>query len=220
MDDFKEVGTAASQKYSAALIEEILDSLDILQIMEDEYDLSFEEPTSKGWWHTNCPLPGHRDSTPSFGVNPEMKVFKCFGCQEKGNLIHFVRKVEGIPFNDAVAKLALLAGVDTNNSNLSAYRALRDIDATVKAYLNSQNMSKLPAGLSSIEFLRVLAERMRQYEKKVNFDAVETEWVDSLYKIIDEKDLREDQVGISNLWCSLAKEMKQRYTDYQKRVGV
>lgn len=221
VSDFEQVSEQkTANKYSSSLIEEILETLDILQIMEEEYDLVFEEPTPKGWWHTNCPLPGHRDSTPSFGVNPELRVFKCFGCQEKGNLLHFVRKVDGIPFNDAVAKLAVLSGVDATNNSLSAYRTLRDIESTVKAFLNGQNESKLPAGLSPIEYLRVLADRLRAYEIKVNFDDVELQWVDSIYKDVDTKDAKEDQRGMSDIWSSLTKELKERYAKYQQRVEV
>jgi len=139
-------------------------------------------------------------------------------CQEKGNLIHFVRKIESIPFNDAVAKLALLSSVDVANNSLSAYRALREIDSTVKAYLNSQNTSKLPAGLSPIEYMRVLAERLRAYELKVNFDDVEVQWVDSVYKDVDDKDIKEDQKGMSDIWSSLTKDLKERYANYQQRV--
>lgn len=219
--DFDKDGAAPKpNKFSASLIEEIIENLDILEVLEEEYDLAFEEPTNKGWWHTNCPLPGHRDSTPSFGVNPELRVFKCFGCQEKGNLLHFVRKVEGLSFNDAVMKLSMLAGIDAGNSDVSVFRALKDIDATVKAFLEGQTDSKLPAGLSPVEFMRSLAVRMREYERKVNRDNDELKWVDSIYERIDELDIKEDQRGMSDVWSSLAKDMKQRYAAYQERTGV
>ena len=146
----KETNAPATSKYSASLIEEIIEALDIREVIEEEYNLVFEEPNAAGWWHTNCPLPGHRDSTPSFGVNPELRMYKCFGCQERGNLINFIRIVDGLSFNEAVEKLSLLAGVDIANSNLSAYRALRDIDTTVKAFLNDQSNAKLPAGISPV----------------------------------------------------------------------
>lgn len=217
-DDFGKVENEKStNKYSASLIEEILENLDILQILEDEYDLVFEEPTAKGWYHTNCPLPGHRDSTPSFGVNPELRVFKCFGCQNKGNLVHFVRQVDGISFNDAIVKLAVLSGID-ETTDRSAYRALKDIDSTVKAYLDGQNESKLPAGLSTIEYLRAVADRLRAYEIKVNFDLEELQWVDKIYKEIDNFDIKDNQKGMSDIWSKLAPEIKKRYHEYQKRI--
>lgn len=214
----KETNTHVTSKYSASLIEEIIDALDIREVIEEEYSLVFEEPNAAGWWHTNCPLPGHRDSTPSFGVNPELKMYKCFGCQERGNLINFIRIVDGLSFNEAVEKLSLLAGVDIANSNLSAYRALRDIDTTVKAFLSNQYSSKLPAGITPIEYMRNIAERLRAYEFKVNFDKIELAWVDSIYKEIDAKDIKDDQKGMSQIWSSLTKEMKERYAKYQERM--
>ncbi len=214
----KETNAPATSKYSASLIEEIIEALDIREVIEEEYNLVFEEPNAAGWWHTNCPLPGHRDSTPSFGVNPELRMYKCFGCQERGNLINFIRIVDGLSFNEAVEKLSLLAGVDIANSNLSAYRALRDIDTTVKAFLNDQSNSKLPAGISPVEYMRNIAERLRAYELKVNSDENELVWVDSIYKEIDAKDIKDDQKGMSQIWSSLTKEMKERYAKYQERT--
>jgi DNA primase len=205
-------------KFSASLIEEILASLDIVQVLEEEYNLAFDGPSNKGWWQTNCPLPGHRDSTPSFGVNPELGLFKCFGCQETGNLIHFVRKVEGLPFNDAVVKLASIAGIDMHNSNVSTYRALRDIEMTVKNFLESQSDSKLPAGLSTGDFLLALAERMREYERKVSYDKEELNWVESIYQQIDDYDVQGDQRAMSKVWNALGKNMKERMTNYDLRV--
>jgi DNA primase len=216
LDEFNQVDVKkTSTKYSASLIEEIIDNLDILEILENEYDLVFEEPTNKGWYHTNCPMPDHRDSTPSFGVNPELKVFKCFGCQEKGNLLHFVRKIDGVSFNEAVVKLAALSGID-ESVDRSTYRALKDINATVQAFLDNNSESKLPAGLSVVEYLRAIAERLREYEKKVNFDKNEIEWVDKIYKKIDELNSKDDQKGMSDLWSKLAKEIKLRYEKYQQ----
>lgn len=218
-DGFEKGGNIkTANKYSASLIEEIVESLDILQILEEEYDLAFEEPTAKGWYHTNCPLPGHRDSTPSFGVNPELRVFKCFGCQEKGNLIHFVRKVDGISFNEAILKLAMLSGID-ESTDRSTYRTLKEIDSTVKAYLDDQSESKLPAGLSTIEYLRAVADRLRAYEKRVNFDLEELRWVDSIYKSIDNFDIQDNQKGMSEIWSKIAPEIKTRYQKYQSRVN-
>jgi hypothetical protein len=207
----------ANSKYSASLIEEIVQSLDILQVLEEEYDLVFEEPTAKGWYHTNCPLPGHRDSTPSFGVNPELRLFKCFGCQEKGNLIHFVKKVDGISFKETIAKLASLSGID-ETTDRSTYRVLKEIDSTVKAYLDNSNDSKLPAGLSTIEYLRAVADRLREYEKKVNFDEEELKWVDGIYKEIDSFESAENQKGMSDVWARITPEMKARYQNYQKKL--
>lgn len=56
-----------------------------------------------------CPF--HKEKTPSFTVNTEKGFYKCFGCGEGGDHFTFVQKYEGIPFIEAVRKLAERAGV-------------------------------------------------------------------------------------------------------------
>lgn len=51
-----------------------------------------------------CPF--HDERTPSFHVTPAKGLYHCFSCQEGGDLITFVRKVEGLSFSEAVEKLA------------------------------------------------------------------------------------------------------------------
>jgi len=54
-----------------------------------------------------CPF--HDDKHPSFSVNEDKGLFHCFGCQESGDVIDFVMKIEGVSFIDALAEL----GMDT-----------------------------------------------------------------------------------------------------------
>ncbi len=56
-----------------------------------------------------CPF--HGEKTASFSVNPQLGFYYCFGCQESGDAITFVRKVEGLDFAEAVERLAAKAGV-------------------------------------------------------------------------------------------------------------
>ncbi len=50
-----------------------------------------------------CPF--HQEKSPSFHVNPDMGVYKCFGCGKSGDLITFVRETEGLSFIEAVEAL-------------------------------------------------------------------------------------------------------------------
>ena len=52
-----------------------------------------------------CPF--HSENSPSFSVNPEMGLYYCFGCQESGDAITFVRKLDGLDFPEAVDHLAV-----------------------------------------------------------------------------------------------------------------
>ncbi|MCA9549829.1 MAG: DNA primase [Myxococcales bacterium] len=56
-----------------------------------------------------CPF--HSEKTPSFGVSTEKGLYHCFGCGEGGDVIDFVRKIDGLDFVDAVKSLAREFGV-------------------------------------------------------------------------------------------------------------
>jgi DNA primase len=51
-----------------------------------------------------CPF--HEERTPSFSVNAADKLYYCFGCGAKGDLITFVRETEQLDFAEAVEWLA------------------------------------------------------------------------------------------------------------------
>lgn len=52
----------------------------------------------------HCPF--HDDEHPSLIVYPETESFYCFGCRTGGDVITFVRRIAGLSFLDAVARLS------------------------------------------------------------------------------------------------------------------
>jgi DNA primase len=60
-------------------------------------------------WVGLCPF--HEERTPSFGVNPDEKVYHCFGCQASGDAFTFVMETEGLDFTGALEALADRFGV-------------------------------------------------------------------------------------------------------------
>ena len=60
--------------------------------------------------HIAC-CPFHDEKTPSFTVTESEQFFYCFGCGASGSAIRFVQDFDRIPFQDAVKKLAMLAGM-------------------------------------------------------------------------------------------------------------
>ena len=52
-----------------------------------------------------CPF--HNEKTPSFTVNEDKGVFHCHGCQESGDVITFIQKIEGVDFKGALVHLGL-----------------------------------------------------------------------------------------------------------------
>lgn len=56
-----------------------------------------------------CPF--HDEKSPSFHVTPARGFFHCFGCQEGGDVISFLMKIDGLGFNEAIERLADKYGV-------------------------------------------------------------------------------------------------------------
>jgi DNA primase len=56
-----------------------------------------------------CPF--HDEKSPSFHVSPSKGFYHCFGCQEGGDTLDFVRKVDHLSFSEAVERLAAQAGI-------------------------------------------------------------------------------------------------------------
>ncbi|MEV0290948.1 MULTISPECIES: DNA primase [unclassified Kribbella] len=56
-----------------------------------------------------CPF--HDEKSPSFNVTPSRGFFYCFGCQEGGDVIDFIQKIDQITFHEAVETLAAKVGI-------------------------------------------------------------------------------------------------------------
>ena len=69
-----------------------------------------------------CPF--HGEKTPSFSVSPDLGIYHCFGCQEGGDVIQFIRKIENLDYVDAVKLLAQKAGmtIPENSFDQGSYR--------------------------------------------------------------------------------------------------
>ncbi|MGA7304560.1 MAG: DNA primase [Rhodothermales bacterium] len=110
-------------------IEEVRSAVDIVDVVSDYVALKKRGTNFFGL----CPF--HSEKTPSFSVNPERGIYKCFGCGKGGNVFSFLREIEKLDFVEAVRVLAERAGVtlpapssaDTQASSVvdSLYHALR-----------------------------------------------------------------------------------------------
>ncbi len=86
-------------------IEQVKERLDIVEVVSSYLTLKRAGQNLKG------PCPFHNEKTPSFMVNPERQIFKCFGCGEGGDVFTFIEKIEGVSFYNALKILADRAGV-------------------------------------------------------------------------------------------------------------
>ena len=64
-----------------------------------------------------CPF--HDEKTPSFSVNQEKQIYKCFGCGVGGGSINFIMEIEKLDFIESIKYLGDQYGIDIelNQSN-------------------------------------------------------------------------------------------------------
>jgi DNA primase len=87
--------------YTKDSIERVRDAVDMVELVGARSEL---RPRGGGNFTGLCPF--HDERTPSFSVNAAKKVYYCFGCQESGDAIDFVKATEALDFREAVEALA------------------------------------------------------------------------------------------------------------------
>ena len=88
------------------IIDKIQEQTDIVEVIGEHVKLR-----KSGTRYVGC-CPFHNERTPSFYVFPNSDTFKCFGCGEGGDVIHFIEKKENKTFVEAVKTLAAKANVE------------------------------------------------------------------------------------------------------------
>ncbi len=102
----------ASKYISDDLINEVRQQADIVEIISEYVPLERTGKNYKGL----CPF--HKEKTPSFVVNPDMQLFKCYGCGVGGNVFTFLMQYEKYTFPEAVQTVAQRVGVSLETSSL------------------------------------------------------------------------------------------------------
>lgn len=112
------------------IIEQVREQSNIVDVIGEHVRLKQSGRSFTGL----CPF--HKEKTPSFHVNPERGIYKCFGCGKAGNVITFVTEHQHVGFVDAVKILATRLGITIPEEERedptgiharkdAAYRALR-----------------------------------------------------------------------------------------------
>lgn len=88
------------------VLQELRDRVDIVELVGESVQLRKRGRN----WVGLCPF--HRERTPSFNVNPELQIYKCFGCGVGGNALTFLMAREGLEFPEAARRLATRVGLE------------------------------------------------------------------------------------------------------------
>jgi DNA primase len=86
-------------------IDDLRRQADIVRIIQDYVTLK----KAGANWVARCPF--HKETKPSFSVNPAKDIFYCFGCQKGGSVFNFVMEIERVAFPEAIKIVAEKSGV-------------------------------------------------------------------------------------------------------------
>jgi DNA primase len=91
---------------SSESLDRVKQAADIVEVVSAHTDLRRQGSHYMGL----CPF--HDERSPSFSVEPQGKLYHCFGCGVGGDVIKFVEEKEGVGFTEAVELLADRYGVE------------------------------------------------------------------------------------------------------------
>lgn len=136
-------------------IEQIAAANDIVEVVQGYIPLK----RAGVMWKALCPF--HQERSPSFSVNPQRQIFKCFGCGAGGSVIRFVMTYENLDFVSAAKKLAERAGIKIVEAEMSAEdtarygmrRRVLALHAAAAEFFHAQLMKK-PAAATAREYLK------------------------------------------------------------------
>lgn len=138
--------------FSPEFLEELRDRLRLSDVVGRKVRLMKKGREFSGL----CPF--HSEKTPSFTVNDDKHFYHCFGCGAHGDAIRFLTDSEGLPFREAVERLAGEVGLDLpvtrpQDRELQERRAnLYDANETAAKWFEAQIWS--PAGREALAYLR------------------------------------------------------------------
>lgn len=144
-------------------VEQVKSKVDIVEIIGERVVLKKAGRHFKGL----CPF--HSEKSPSFIVSPERQSFKCFGCQEGGDVISFLEKYDGMSFLESLETLAKRVGITLESyrpTSQDAYRKkLLEIMSLTSEYFHYL-LTKHESGQIARDYLKsrqISAEAIKQF---------------------------------------------------------
>lgn len=134
--------------YSEDLVDEILASVDIVEVVNEYVPLKRRGANYLGL----CPF--HKEKTPSFTVSPDKQIYKCFGCGQGGSVIQFISKLENLDFKETLEHLAEKANIDL--AKFEVNRGIQDGKKEIKETIERINKA------TARYFYEALTEQLKE----------------------------------------------------------
>lgn len=96
----------AGERIAPSFIKELIQRSDLVDLISSKVTLKRQGAHN---FVGLCPF--HQEKTPSFSVNAQEQFYYCFGCQENGDALSFIMKINNLQFAEAVEELAALNGM-------------------------------------------------------------------------------------------------------------
>lgn len=125
----------------------------------DEVVSDYVQLKSAGGGQKKGLCPFHDEKSPSFHVTPARGYFHCFGCQEGGDVIAFVMKIDHLSFTETIERLASRIGYQltyeqsSGGSKAPTVQRSRLLEANSQASLFYQEQLQLPTASHARELL-------------------------------------------------------------------
>jgi len=189
---------------SKLTIQEVNNRLDAISVVSDYVRL---EKKSGRWWG-RCPFhAGGQEKTPSFKVDPDLKMYHCFGCNKGGSVIGFVMEMENLTYPETIKSLAQKIGIEIvyeeggekEGEDISIKEELfelyRRVTVTFQHFLNEK-----PEGRKALDYLKdrgINGEMIELF--KLGFAPADR---DFLHKFLKQKGYSDDFLEKSGLFSA------------------
>ena len=177
-------------------------SIEKIRSVADIYDIisSYVELKKKGRnFFGLCPF--HGEKTPSFSVNTEKQIYKCFGCGEGGSSIDFIMQKHNYDFVEALTYLADKYSIDleisgSNNKTMGIRSEILEMNKyTSQMYYNNLLDSQNKNILNHLNQRGFSNEIIKDFELGLSFN----KW-DTLLKKIQTKNYQTQSMKASGLF--------------------
>lgn len=101
-------------------IELVKSRLDLVPIISSYVELQ----RAGSNYRARCPF--HQEKTPSFMVNPQLQIYKCFGCGKAGDVLTFIQEMEHLDFPSTMQYAAEKAGVELSGTMMKKDKKLEE----------------------------------------------------------------------------------------------
>jgi DNA primase len=196
-------------RISEATITEVQNRADIVIIIGEYVRL---EKKGGRYWGL-CPF--HGEKTPSFSVDPDRKMYYCFGCHQGGGVIKFLQETEKLSYPEAIESLAKKLGVEMvyerQNAPAPADRerdlkieALEDLYHRVAGSFHHILLEK-PEGRAAKQYIESRSISPEMVERfRLGFAPEDRYW---LYRFLSKKGYSDDFLAGSGLFSKNDRKM-------------